>query len=72
MAKDNWGGRTRSSKLACVLYPAHVDEDTRRQMRELSANEMKKAPTASPLLADHKRGSVSPLGGTASVKRRNE
>ena len=66
---DDWHKRTRNQRLAAVLYPNQVSESTRKQMRELSANEMKKPPTATPLMPDHKRGSVSPLGGTAQRRR---
>ena len=70
MRGNDWHKRTRNQKLACVLYPNQTDEDTRRQMRQLSSNELKKPPAAQPLLPDHKRGSLSPLGGAASKHKR--
>jgi hypothetical protein len=66
---DDWHGRTRMQKLAAVAYPGLTTENTRKQMAALSANERKKPPFASPLLADARRGATSPLGGTATVKR---
>jgi hypothetical protein len=41
---DNWHKRTRSQKLAAVMYPNLVSEDTRRQMQALSNNERKRSP----------------------------
>jgi hypothetical protein len=63
--RKEWAGRTRISKLASVLYPGLADEDTRRQMAELARGEGKKPPAVRPLLHDHTRGCVSPLGGKA-------
>ena len=65
MRRDDWKYKTRSAKLASVLYPSLASEETRRQMRELAGNEFKKPPIATPLLSDHKRAHVSPLGGEA-------
>ena len=65
MRGNDWKDRTRNQKLAAVLYPNQTSEETRRQMAELSVTELKKPPTATPLLPDHKRGAVSPLGGEA-------
>ena len=63
--RDDWHKRTRNQRLACVLYPNQTTEDTRRQMRELAGNELKRPPTATPLLSDKSRGALSPLGGEA-------
>ena len=65
MGGNKWSERTQNQKLAAVLYPNQTTEDTRRQMRELSGNELKKPPTGQSLLPDHKRGALSPLGGEA-------
>ena len=70
MSGNDWHKRTRNQRLACVLFPNQTDEDTRRQMRELSSNELKKPPSAQPLIPDHKRGSLSPLGGAAQQRRK--
>jgi hypothetical protein len=70
MRGNDWKDKTRSEKLASVLYPSLTSEETRRQMRELSALELKKSPTATPLLSNQKRGAVSPLGGQAKKARR--
>ena len=63
--RKNWSERTRMSKLASVLYPGLADEDTRRQMTELARGEGKRPPATQPLLSDHARGCISPLGGKA-------
>ena len=65
MRGDDWKDRTRNQKLACVLYPNQTTEGTRQRMRELAGNELKRPPSASPILPDHKRGALSPLGGEA-------
>jgi hypothetical protein len=65
MRPTRWGDRTRSQKLAAVLYPAHVSAFVRSEMATLSANERKPPPQAPKLLSDRTRGAVSPLGGTA-------
>jgi hypothetical protein len=70
MRGDKWSDKTRSEKLANILYPSLANEATRKEMTQLSANEGKKAPTATPLLPDHKRAHVSPLGGVANKVRR--
>jgi hypothetical protein len=41
---DDWHRRSRSQKLAAVLYPNLTDADTRRQMQTLSNNEGKRSP----------------------------
>ena len=63
--RDDWHKRTRNQRLSAVLYPNLTDQDTRRQMQSLSANEGKRPPSAQALLPEHKRGSLSPLGGEA-------
>ena len=68
--RGDWHKRTRNQKLAAVLYPNQTSKETRREMAQLSANEVKKAPTASPLLSDRTRGATSPLGGQATKPRR--
>jgi hypothetical protein len=65
MRTDDWSSRTRLSKLASVLYPHLADEATRKQMIELARGEGKRPPAQQPLLSDHERGVVSPLGGRA-------
>jgi hypothetical protein len=65
MAMRPWEKRTRFEKLSAVMYPAHADEATRREMAEIARGERKRPPAAQPLLHDHRRGSVSPLGGQA-------
>ena len=60
-----WFRRTRFERLASVIYPAHTDDDTRRQMNQLAANERKNGPVPSPLLSHGERGATSPLGGAA-------
>ena len=65
MRGDDWHEKSRSEKLASVLYPSQASESTRKQMAELSANELKRPPSAQPILSDDKRGSLSPLGGEA-------
>lgn len=70
MGGNKWSERTRNQKLSAVLYPNQTDEDTRRQMRELAGNELRRPPTATPLLPDHKRAHVSPLGGEAKRSHR--
>jgi hypothetical protein len=61
----DWHKRTRFERLAALAYPNLVDDDTRRQMTALLANEGRGPPSGPALLADHKRGSCSPLGGAA-------
>jgi hypothetical protein len=58
-----WERRDRFSKLASILYPGNASETTRNEMSKLAKNELKRPPTASPLLDHHSRGSLSPLGG---------
>jgi hypothetical protein len=70
MRKPGWDGTTRSQKLVAIAYPTLTNEETRREMAALSANERKRPPAASPLIADNKRGAVSPLGGLAKVQQR--
>ena len=50
-----------------VLFPNQTSKDTRRQMRELAGNELKRPPTAQPLLPSDQNPAarVSPLGGEA-------
>lgn len=70
MREIKWREKSRSAKLASVLYPNQVSAATRKEMAELSALEFKKAPTPSPLLSDRTRGATSPLGGVATKPRR--
>ena len=70
MRGNDWKDRTRNQKLAAVLYPNQTSKDTRRQMAELAGNEGRRPPSAQPLIPDHKRGSLSPLGGAASKHKR--
>jgi hypothetical protein len=63
-----WQQRDRNSKLASVLYPDLADEDTRKQMDEISAREGKRSPTKrkkKKFLSDAQRLHVSPMGGQA-------
>lgn len=68
--KDNWATKPRAAKWASVLFPHLTTEETRTEMGALARGERKKAPAQQPLLADHARGAVSPLGGVAEPSKR--
>jgi len=63
--RGDWWTRTRLDRLASILYPGLADEATRAEMREIAARERKRAPASQPLLKDHERDCISPLGGRA-------
>jgi hypothetical protein len=60
-----WDRKSRLEKLASVMYAGHTDVETQREMASRARYEGKQPPKQAPLIADHKRGPVSPLGGTA-------
>jgi hypothetical protein len=64
-----WDKLSRMEKLASVMYAGHTDAETRREMASRARAEGKVAPKPAPLLPDHKRGAVSPLGGTARPRQ---
>jgi hypothetical protein len=39
-----WEKKPLSSRIAAILYPAHTDEETRRQMQDISNANGKKSP----------------------------
>ena len=43
MKSVDWHSRSRTERLANVMYPALADEPTKRQMLDLAANEGKQA-----------------------------
>ena len=65
LRNQTWHQRPKIHRLAQILYPAHADEETRKEMAELAANERKRAPQSAKLLSDAERGCVSPLGNVA-------
>lgn len=65
MSKSEWDRKTRSGKLAAILYPQLESDLLRREMAQLSANEQKRPPASTPLLSNSTRGAVSPLNGMA-------
>ena len=64
--QDDWHSRTRSERLASILYRAQTSESTQRQMEKLAKVEAKKLPSQARLLANDVRGSASPLAGRAN------
>jgi hypothetical protein len=65
LRNQTWHQRPKISRLANILYPAHADEETRKEMAKLAATEGKRSPYQAPLLDDRTRGATSPLGGQA-------
>jgi hypothetical protein len=61
----DWGRKSLHEKIAAVMWPEHASQSTRDQMAGIARAHGKRAPSGPALLPDHKRGSVSPLGGTA-------
>jgi hypothetical protein len=56
MKTTTWETLPRSSKLAACLWPQLVDENIRREMRSLSANEGKTSPFDAKVSADKASG----------------
>jgi hypothetical protein len=45
MTKETpWEKKPVMSRIAAILYPSHADEETRRQMQEISDAQGKRSP----------------------------
>jgi hypothetical protein len=60
-----WEKLDRFSKLSSCLYPHLTPPERQREMQQIAAREKKRPPVGPATLSDEKRGSTSPLGGTA-------
>jgi hypothetical protein len=64
--RNEWKDKSIAERIACALYPANATQQDRKDMAARSGG--KKAPHGPTLLANEKRGAVSPLGGVAERK----
>ena len=65
MKERNFREKSYSEQLASILYSHLASEADQRDMNAIAQRQGKKPPAQQPILDDHKRGYMSPLGGQA-------